>query len=168
MEWHTGDLIDVCKKLDADGVVFTANSVICNKNDIRQLVMGGGAALRIKQYFPDSLPSALANVVAPGDTFGVAPDYHFAGVTFKRANKPDSSFYVFALQVKRHFANDGDLQLTVESLNRLADWCQEHPNIRLVLNCPLIGLGGFAHRAEEIKGVVEGILRNTNVVVTIL
>jgi hypothetical protein len=168
MEWRTGDLINVCKELDADGVVFTANSVICNKNGIRQLVVGSGAALRVKQYFPDSLPSALANVVAPGDTFGVTPDYHFAGVTFKRANKPDSPFYVFALQVKRHFANDGDLQLAIESLTQLAAWCQDNPDVKLVLNCPLIGLGGFASRAEEIKGVVEGILRNTNVVVTIL
>jgi len=168
MEWRTGDMIDVCKELDADGVVFTANSVINNVNGKRQLVMGGGAALRVYQHFPQTLSPSLANIIAPGAGTGVQPDYHLAGVTFKIKNNSSRVFYVFALQVKRHFVKPGDLSLTVESLKQLAQWCESHPDIKLVLNCPLIGLGGFASRTEEVKGIVESILGNTNVVVTIL
>lgn len=38
MEWVYGDMIDVCRGRDYDGIVFTANSVVNKDNE---LVMGG-------------------------------------------------------------------------------------------------------------------------------
>lgn len=168
MEWRTGDMISVCKEIDADGIVFTANSVVKDVKGTKELVMGGGAALRVYQYFPKSLASSLANIISPKGAVGVQPDYYFSGVSFKRSKHVSQLFYVFALQVKRHYANPGDLDLTIESLKQLATWCKENPDKQLVLNCPLIGLGGFSAQTDKVKGIVESILGNTNVVVTIL
>lgn len=164
MEWRTGDMVDVCKEIGADGIVFTANSYV-KKNG--GFCMGAGAALRVYDYFPKTLAPSLARIIGYSGLYGVQPDYHFAGVTFNLKNDSSRLFYVFALQVKRHFAEPGDLDLTIESLNHLANWCDNNPNVRLVLNCPLIGLGGFAAKKEEVQQMVESILGRTNIVVTI-
>jgi len=37
MEWRTGDMIDVCNEVGANGIVFTANSVVKSNGE---LVMG--------------------------------------------------------------------------------------------------------------------------------
>lgn len=164
MEWHTGDMIDACKEFGAQGIVFTANSVITNQNGMSELVMGLGAAKRVRDFFP-SAPRILAQEIKQTNA-RIQPDYHLAGFYFTDKNL--SPFYIFALQVKRDFKNNGDLALTIESLQILADWCIANPDVKLIMNCPLIGLGGFSDQEEDIKNIVEKILFNANVVVTTL
>lgn len=164
MEWRNGDMIDVCREVGANGIVFTANSVV-STNDC--LVMGAGAAQRVRDAFPKSIQRALGAQIKQSSP-GVQPDYHFVGVTLPMAKQPDLPFYIFALQVKRHYAEPGDLALTVESLEALNSWCRANPDVKLVMNCPLIGLGGFASQIDKVKSIVEGILSDTNVIVTIL
>lgn len=163
MEWRTGDMIDVCKEVGANGIVFTANSVVKNNGE---LTMGGGAAKRVRDYFPSSVPSALGQEIKKNND-RVQPDYYLAGIQFKLKETLEP-FYIFALQVKRDFKDNGDLSLTIESLQLLAKWCSENPDVKLVLNCPLIGLGGFANQKEDIRNIVDGILFNCDVVVTLL
>lgn len=160
MEWVYGDMIDVCRGRDYDGIVFTANSVVNKDNE---LVMGGGAALRVKNAFPKAA-LVLGNQIKQDGYNWVQPDYYLAGCVFD-AVKP---FYVFALQVKRDFRHKGDIQLTIQSLKDLAAWCEENPEVKLVMNCPLIGLGGYSSRVDEVKEIVSSILKNTSIVVTIL
>ena len=164
MEWRNGDMIDVCREVGANGVVFTANSVVTTSD---YLVMGAGAAQRVRDAFPSSVQKALGSQIKQVK-HGVQPDYYLAGVTLPMANKPDSPFYIFALQVKRHYAAPGDLALTVESLESLNRWCKANPDVKLVMNCPLIGLGGFASQIDKVKSIVEGILSDANVIVTVL
>jgi hypothetical protein len=165
VEWRVGDLIDVCKEADADGIVFTANAVIQNKNNAPELVMGFGAAKRIGDYFPN-VASLLAKEIKQEET-RIQPDYYLAGLKFKN-NKKETPFYVFALQVKRDFKDKGDIELTIQSLKQLANWCKENPEIHLVLNCPLIGAGGFSHQKEIIFDIVEKELESLNIIVTTL
>lgn len=163
MEWVQGDIIDVCRDKKANGVVFTANSVILKNGD---LCLGAGAAKRVRDYFPASVPSALAQEIKQNND-RIQPDYYLAGIQFKLKETLEP-FYIFALQVKRDFNDKGDLSLTVESLQLLAEWCNANPGVKLVLNCPLIGLGGFSDQKEDIKNIVDGILFNCDVVVTLL
>lgn len=164
MEWRNGDMVDVCREVGANGIVFTANSVVTANNC---LVMGAGAAKRVKDAFPDSVPRALGAQIKKSN-HGVQPDYHLVGVKLPMAQSPDSPFYIFALQVKRHYAAPGDLALAVESLKALSGWCSLNPDAKLVMNCPLIGLGGFAGQIDKVKSIVEDILSDANVIVTIL
>jgi len=165
MEWRSGDMVDVCRETNADGIVFTANSVVTKSGE---LVMGAGAAKRVQNCFPNSLAKALGAQILKDVSVQVQPDYHLAGVVFKQKSNPDLPFYIFALQVKRDFRLPGDLKLTIASLGSLVNWCEEHPNTRLVMNCPLIGLGGFAAQKEEIVNLVSETLAKTSVIVTIM
>lgn len=160
MQWAEGDLIEICNRLNADGVVFSANSVVLSNGE---LCLGAGAALRVKNAFPKAALVLGKQIKQDGYNW-VQPDYYLVGCMFN-IEKP---FYVFALQVKRDFRHKGDLELTNQSLAELATWCEENPEIKLVMNCPLIGLGGYANQIEEIKATTELILNKTNVIVTIL
>jgi hypothetical protein len=160
MQWVEGDLIEICNRLNADGVVFSANSVVLSNGE---LCLGAGAALRVRNAFPKAA-LVLGNQIKQDGYNWVQPDYYLAGCVFD-AVKP---FYVFALQVKRDFRHKGDIQLTIQSLKDLAAWCEENPEVKLVMNCPLIGLGGYSSRVDEVKEIVSSILKNTSIVVTIL
>lgn len=155
MRWVDGEMIAVAYKEGADTLAFTANSVI--KKD-GSLVMGGGAAKRVADFFPET-PAALGAKITSN------PDRDFL-----IAEAPVSDLCidrVLAVQVKRHFKDDGDLDLTKAALNALAKWCISNPKSLVVLNCPLIGLGGFAHRIDEVKQAVSSILKDSNVIVCI-
>ncbi|MFK5073233.1 hypothetical protein ACI4BE_27295, partial [Klebsiella pneumoniae] len=72
---------------------------------------------------------------------------------------------VLAIQVKRHFKDDGDLDLTKKSLAKLKEWSDNNPSEHIVINCPLIGLGGFSKDVDRIKKEVESALGSANITV---
>jgi hypothetical protein len=76
--------------------------------------------------------------------------------------------WVAAVQVKRHWKDAGVWDLTVDSLEALARHLAKYPDLKCVLNCPLIGLGGFADRAEEVKEMVSLVLQDANVLVCVM
>lgn len=163
MEWRNGDMIDVCREVGANGIVFTANSVV--KGD-GSLVMGAGAAKRVRDAMPSSIQKALGALIMDSQP-GVQPDYYLAGIHLPSAKKPDTPFYIFAIQTKRHYAKPGDIELAIKSMSALKEWCDSNPDIKLVMNCPLIGNGGFANQIDKVKSIVEDVLSDTNVIVTI-
>lgn len=132
MEWRTGDMIDICNATHADGIVFTANAVVLRDGN---LCMGSGAAKRVRDYYPKNLASALGAQIHKDAKYSSQPDYYLVGVTYK-TNVQDRPFYIFALQVKQHYKGCGYILLATESLKRLADWCKENPDVKLVMNCP--------------------------------
>jgi hypothetical protein len=166
MEWRKNDIIDVYKAENANGIVFTANSVVITKNHNSELVMGAGAAKRIRDYFNQDITCKFGNIIKTNDA-RIQPDYYLKGIKFTLESNP-APLYIFALQVKRDFKDKGDLHLTIQSLEALAQWCQSNPEIKLVLNCPLIGCGGFKNQKEEVFDLVEEILKDCNVIVTTL
>ena len=150
MEWVDGvDFLDFARESLIDNIIFSANSVI-GKNG---LVMGAGAALRIRDAYPgielqfgrliDRMPRdyLLVNVCRPDDT-------------------PSN---IFALQVKRHYKNPGDFELCRKSLQKLSNTINDTP---AVMNCPLISHGGFGDNCDIVYALVEEELQKNNIFVT--
>ena len=159
MEWRKGDMIDIAAQEGITTIGFTANAVIWRDNGVPKLVAGRGAALRVREKFP-TVDAMLAAAILKGkDRMGVHHDYHCVSVVGK--------FYkIFAVQVKRHWRDPGDWPLTEASLEAFASMLPQEE--AAVLNCPLIGEGGFADRKDEVMGMVERILNNRQVIVTTL
>lgn len=152
MRWIQGDLIDVATKLNAHVLGFTANSVI-TKNG--KLVMGGGAAKRVRDYF-DGVDAELGKNIGANLTDFLLAEANVSDLIVDK---------VLAIQVKRHFKDDGDLDLTKQALEKLKEWSEKHPSEHIVINCPLIGLGGFANEVDKIKKEVESVLGSANITV---
>lgn len=151
MKWFDNeDFLDLAIRLKVNHLAFTANSVIKESG----LVMGAGAALRIRNAYPgiDGEFGRILNRL-PGR------DYHVMHV-LQPEHVPSN---IYALQVKRHYRSDGDIELTRLSLRKFALSLE---GAEAVLNCPLIGLGGYADNPQEIFELVEEELANTSVCVT--
>lgn len=153
MTWASGkDLVTHARAISASHVAFTANSVL-NRG---RLVMGAGAAKRVRECMP-GVDYALG-ALSPGG------DYHLL--------LAESEFWspaaVLAVQVKRHYSDPGDIDLTHRSLLALAEFCVGTPGALIVMNCPLVGHGGYADRASEVEEMVEEVLSEHPVVVTTL
>lgn len=149
MNWTTGDLIEVARAKGIRVVGFSANAVITRDGD---LVMGAGAARRIKNAYP-GIERILGEAIG---VFGLAPDYYLQPASYGRTR-------ILAYQVKRDWRESGDFALTRESLTRLAEWSRA--NGPVVVNCPLIGAGGWGSRSDEVFEMVERALADADVTV---
>ena len=74
---------------------------------------------------------------------------------------------IVAVQTKRDWKAPGDWDLTVASLKMFSARLNKE-NIRFVLNCPLIGLGGFGDERKRVFDMVEEILGQNDVIVCTL
>lgn len=162
MEWRKGDMLEVGKKEVCNVIAFTANAVVREERGQSALVMGGGAALRVRDAFP-GIDFALGKRILstssrPTLKSGVQDDYYVVAAK-------QGDLWVAAVQVKRHWKDAGDWDLTVDSLEALARHLAKYPDLKCVLNCPLIGLGGFADRIDEVKDMVSLVLKDANVLV---
>jgi hypothetical protein len=150
MEWRDGcDFLELAVQEGIDNIVFSANSVV-NKHG---LVMGKGAALRIRDAYP-GITSDFGKILdrrPPGD-------YYVIKVS--RSETPSS---VYALQVKRKYRDPGDFELCRQSLQKLN---QILGDSRAVMNCPLITNGGFHDEKERVYEMIENELENSPILVT--
>lgn len=150
MEWIDGsDFLELAIQEEIDSIVFSANSVV-NKHG---LVMGKGAALRIRDAYP-GIASDFGKILdrrPPGD-------YHVIQV-----NRPEAPSRVYALQVKRHYRDPGDFELCRQSLQKLI---QILGDSSAVMNCPLITNGGFQDEKERVYEMIEYELKNSPILVT--
>lgn len=151
MDWVDNcDFLELSIKENIDNIVFTANSVVTRKG----LVMGRGAALRIREAYP-GIASEFGRIL---DRMPCG-DYHVISV-----KRPvDTPSTVYALQVKRNYRDPGDFDLCRNSLRKLVDILDGEP---AVLNCPLILNGGFNNEKQLVYEMVEFELKNTNILVT--
>lgn len=150
MEWQDNcDFLELAIQEGIDNIVFSANSVV-NKHG---LVMGKGAAQRIRDAYPGITHDfgKILDRKPPGD-------YYVINVL-----RPESPQHVYALQVKRHYRDSGDLELCRKSLQQLV---QILGDSRAVMNCPLISNGGFSAMKEQVYEMVESELENLPILVT--
>jgi len=165
MKWVSGDFVDLAHKHKATGIAFTANAVIMKKDDQYKLVMGAGAAKRIRDKFL-GIDAKLAEEIVknvndyPEHTRQVK-DYYLSYCDY-------DNLRIFAVQTKKHFKEAGDWDLTVQSLEQLANYIKHNPESKIILNCPLINNGGFGDRIDEVKQMVENIFKDTKILVSIL
>jgi hypothetical protein len=157
MVWSDQNFLDLYQKGIVNTLGFSANAVI--KHD-GSLITGAGAALAIKKAFP-GVEDTLGLKLRPERWYpGIQKDYHLL-----IAEPTDSSPRIIAYQVKRHWVNEADLNLTIKSLHMLKQYIQEHPEITIAINCPTIGCGGLASQKETIFNMVEAILSDTDIIV---
>ncbi len=165
MEWWQGDLFEVVKQTEAQVIAFTANAVL---KPNRSLICGAGAAKSVRDKCP-GVDKALGEVLFQrSNKTGLQEDYYVIEVEYW-------SQWVMAVQTKRRPdipKNKAEKQelwdLTSKSLEYLAILAKKHPERRIVLNCPLIGLGGFGDELDEVGDLVEEKLVDTNIVVCYL
>ena len=124
MKWVSGDFVDLAHKHKATGIAFTANAVIMKKDDQYKLVMGAGAAKRIRDKFL-GIDAKLAEEIVknvndyPEHTRQVK-DYYLSYCDY-------DNLRIFAVQTKKHFKEAGDWDLTVQSLEQLANYIKHNP-----------------------------------------
>ena len=174
MDWQVGDIISIGEAKKYDVIAFTANSYVTA--DFR-LVMGAGAAKRVLRHYP-GIDAEFGTRIRVGELgfedgliyppHGVQKDYLVAGV-------PRAGIIIAAVQVKQHFrdhtepeAKDLCWELTVKSLAKLRRWCERHPDKRVVMNCPLIGFGGYGDQEERVRIMTIEALRGTSVTICTL
>ena len=149
MEWRDDcDFLELAIQEGIDSIVFTANSVVNQYG----LVMGKGAALRIRDAYPGIAGDfgKILDRYPPGD-------YHVIKVD--RSETPSS---VYALQVKRHYRDPGDFELCRKSLQKLIKILG---NSSAVMNCPLIANGGFYDERDHVYEMIEDELKNSPILV---
>jgi hypothetical protein len=172
MEWCKGDLIDVFRDMGAGVLAFTSNAVVRASEEGPKLVMGAGAAKRVRDEFervdyklgaaiarntPLSDIEALGRTAMPS-VYGLHPDYHVALAS-------QEGVKILAVQVKRHYNAEGDLALARRSLEKFAEMMKDRPDRRAVINCPLIGFGGYRGTPELVEAMVEEVLAGVQVAV---
>lgn len=169
IQFISGDFIKAARELDADGLIFSANSLIKRVKDgdrtVNELVMGAGAARRVRDYFGSYIPRQLAASISPSGEAGVRPDYHIAYVSIPFKGNPERRFTVVAFQVKRHFQNPADLDLITESAEWLHQWLATQPDKKYVMNLPGVNLGQLRQHEDEIKEILSSRLGKFDLIV---
>ena len=162
MQWHNGDVLELAESVKANIVLFTANSVVTDS----RLVMGAGFAKQVRDTFKGIDLELGRTLLGSSGTNGVQPDYGLVTAVTRHNNR---SLIIGALQVKKHYndhknvkTKQGCWELTESSLfmlqTTLRGWSKNLPPFVLVMNCPLIGLGGYASEKDKVVGLVENYL----------
>ena len=169
MQWQQGDMLEYAQAHKISTICFTANGIVSGG----RLVCGAGAALDVKRKFP-SADRSLGNLLEYKRwKQGLQGDYFTLETEQLTRNwlgdHNVDAVRIVAVQVKRDWRDNGDWHLTEKSLLRLrADlnrWRVEKDRPEAVLNCPLIGRGGFSDRKDEVFKMVEYYLEDMNITV---
>ena len=162
MQWTQGDMLECAKQNGINTIAFTANSCIGSDG---ALVMGAGAAKRVRDAFP-GVGTGLAAAIPTGGDYHIACHVYGADVESTDYSQYHAKAIIVAVQVKRDWQDPGDWDLTVTSLKQLAAYLYYRtPQAKAVLNCPLIGHGGWRGREVEVMRMVEEILADIDIVV---
>lgn len=138
----------------ADYICFTANAVITRQG---KLVMGRGAALRVRDAFP-GIDACFGQKLALCRS-GIAKEYGICDVFYNR-------HHIIAVQVKRHFSDYGEKacwDLCWWSLLKLHDqFVSPMPGMSFRMNMPLIGFCGCSHLEDKIRQKFEELFGHCN------
>jgi hypothetical protein len=126
------DFFEITPEVQPDAIVFTSNGVVMKS---RELVMGGGIALRFKQKYP-WLPFMIGDsLVGLKGSFAVKRYGVFGPV-------PSGEGYdIFALQTKTHFKYDSVLEDVVENCEKLQKETSKYQKV--LMTTPGCDLGGL-------------------------
>ena len=165
MKWAEGDILEHAKTNTGTALAFTANSMLVHN----KLNMGGGAAKDVRDEYP-GVDAAFFEILSEGVNDNcVLSDYHLCAVETEGRT-------IIAVQVKRDTrekatpnAKRAWYELARRSLEHLAVW-QEATGTPVVINCPLIGLGGFSTYPEfmQVKLMVDMTLGDADITVLTL
>ena len=136
------------QKPPADVLLFTANAAVTHQGS---LVMGGGAALAVRERFPGVDLALGLSVKAIGDPYGVVSII-----------LPDQDLIIGAFQVKHHWLDDALSSLISGSaiiLRNLA--LTEWKDKRISLNFP--GIGNGRMRRKDVLPLIECLPDNVTV-----
>jgi len=124
--------------------VITTNSMLKNNGAV---VMGRGIAKQARDRFPGldvEIGQAIKARCGSGGAYGLILG-HKIGV----------------FQVKRHWADEADLELIALSAGQLADEAIAHPDLTFALNFPGIGNGKLAY--SDVKPLLDVLPDNVQV-----
>lgn len=157
--FRTGDMF--AARGDKSVILVTANASL---NDSGELVMGRGAALQMKQLYPEAPRKFGAAIKARG---AAQP----SGSSGKRS-KPElppylveflkvrDVRYIGIFQVKRCWWEDADPYIIRASVLKLAEYVKEDRNVTFHLNYPGIGVGTGNLLKEHVRPLLSGLPPN--------
>lgn len=161
------EMLDIARSLGA-AVAFSANATMTGDG---RLVMGCGAAKRIKDAFP-GVDLALGNEIrriTSSRPMRVVGDYYFAHTMW--CARDGWRTPVIAFQVKRDYRDHEDAtakascwELCRHSLRELAGR-QMKASVPIVINFPLIGAAGFKKVEDDVVRMLIEELGETDVTV---
>jgi hypothetical protein len=137
-----GNMFDALPQTDL--FLFTANSTV----NAGKLVMGAGFALQVKERWP-GIDLAIGKMIEDKKNFGLMIS----------ANWPTKK--VGAFQTKTHWKLSSSKDVVKNSTAMLKKWAAEtHPESRVDLNFPAIGLGGMPY--NDVLEIVSELPQNVN------
>lgn len=173
VEWYEGDMIMLAKQRGIFHVAFTANSTLNGQ----RLVMGAGAALDVKKQFPKIDLNLGTELVYLREVESIEGDYNVLSVQavssgtrgWLGSESIADVVRVTAVQVKRDWRHIADWELTKTSLGLFRDYLRHLLSTgeqgSAVINCPLIGMGGYSAQREQVIAMVEKQLQGADVIV---
>lgn len=145
---------DMFKKYKVRNSLF----VITTNSYVRKdgcLVMGRGAALQLKNEYPEVAEKAGRYIVRFKEEYKHS-DYLF--FTLKDKGRPFLGF----LQVKRHFKDEAHIQLICDSIGHMNQFVETAPWIKEVnMNYPGIGFGGL--EKKKVKPALKILGKRFNI-----
>ena len=139
----TGNLFDPNLPDPPDVRLFTANGTIKRNGE---LVMGAGAAKAAKQLVPEA-PAVLGRRVREEGRYLEDQGAYVYGLMI------ETGMGLGAFQTKYHYRGRADLNLIALAAQKLALFASRHPDLRIAVNFPGVGLGRL--RRESVMGVLE-------------
>ncbi len=139
----TGSLFDPNLPDPPDVRLFTANGMVKRNGE---LVMGAGAAKAAKQLEPKA-PAALGRRAREEGRYLEDRGAYVYGLLI------ETRMGLGAFQTKYHYRGRADLDLIALAAQKLALFASRHPDLRIAVNFPGVGLGRL--RRERVMGVLE-------------
>ena len=139
----TGNLFDPNLPDPPDVRLFTANGVVKRNGE---LVMGAGAAKAAKQLVPEA-PAVLGRRVREEGRYLEDQGAYVFGLLI------ETGIGLGAFQTKFHYRGRADLNLIALAAHELARFASRHPDLRIAVNFPGVGLGRL--NRGQVREVLE-------------
>ncbi|WP_287373136.1 hypothetical protein [Oceanithermus sp.] len=143
MVFKTGNLFDPDLPNPPDVRLFAANGVVKRNGE---LVMDAGAAKAAKLLVPEA-PAALGRRVREEGRYLEDQGTYVYGLAI------ETRMGLGAFQTKYHYRGRADLNLIALAAQQLALFASRHPDLRIAVNFPGVGLGQL-HRGQ-VMGILE-------------
>jgi len=138
---HYGDLYKKDRP-EYDWIGFTGNSTI---NASGGLVMGKGNAYSVRMACPGIAKRMGARI----ENMSI---YHLIF---------DDESKFFALQTKIDYRKNSPISLVSDSLDKLSEFANANPNVKIALPIPGIGIGGL--RVSDVANLINDLPQNIDV-----
>ena len=143
VKFKIGNLFDPNLPDPPDVHLFTANGVVKRNGE---LVMGAGAAKAAKQPVPGT-PAVLGRRVREEGRYLEDQGAYAYGLLI------ETGMGLGTFQTKYHYRGRADLDLIALAAQKLALFATRHPDLRIAVNFPGVGLGRLS------RGRILGVLK---------